>query len=193
MRAKFTTSEGAQLFEDYGIASSPHPFRPSLTTCLRGLPLLLPLLRLRFWLGPHCVWCAGDNPNSIYLDHHGFMPKENPFECAYVRLNPPDMSHDAPLRYMRQKLMEILQVHAAASAWASQHPASQWPRPSFPRDLSRSIGDQHYFPWIVHPDPVEPRALCTQSHRPERHDLPLDEHGNYAQETSGGSSGQLKF
>ncbi len=32
----------------------------------------------------------GDNPSSLYLDHHGFVPDYNPFDCASLRLHPSD-------------------------------------------------------------------------------------------------------
>lgn len=28
----------------------------------------------------------GDNPNSVYLQHHGFVPDNNPFDCIRMAL-----------------------------------------------------------------------------------------------------------
>ncbi|CAN0022489.1 unnamed protein product, partial [Heterosigma akashiwo] len=36
----------------------------------------------------------GDNPNSIYFEHHGFIPDENPHECAYVTVDAMHSRHN---------------------------------------------------------------------------------------------------
>jgi len=67
----------------------------------------------------------GDNPSSLYLDHHGFVPRENPHACAPVRLVDPatdDPATDGAAHVARWKrsgaaaLLERLHVPLAAAA-----------------------------------------------------------------------------
>uniref|UniRef100_A0A7S2WNH5 Rubisco LSMT substrate-binding domain-containing protein n=1 Tax=Rhizochromulina marina TaxID=1034831 RepID=A0A7S2WNH5_9STRA len=49
----------------------------------------------------------GDNSNSLYLDHHGFVPSENPFDCVHTTLR---VDEEVDLASDRQAVLRRLRV-----------------------------------------------------------------------------------
>mmetsp|Transcript_703 Transcript_703/g.894 ORF Transcript_703/g.894 Transcript_703/m.894 type:complete len:972 (+) Transcript_703:13-2928(+) len=55
----------------------------------------------------------GDNPSSLYLDHHGFVPHTNPFDCVSMDLPTPTSITDQTIK---QTLSDRLRISTSPSA-----------------------------------------------------------------------------
>jgi hypothetical protein len=55
----------------------------------------------------------GDNPSSLYLDHHGFVPFENPFDCVNLKFNLTSTSTSTSLIAKQGDLRERLGISAS--------------------------------------------------------------------------------